>query len=117
MYQSTDGIPELLLALSDAEKDLGVEQCEDDERDDPGGQQPRPHPVVRYVVLVPPELGHPHLQRETRSCTMNKQWKKDNFDRFLVVVQGGWGGWPTGNGKKLSSCQAQLGQATCLAVA
>ena len=33
------------------------------------------------------------------------------------TVQGGWGGWPTGNGKKLSSCQAQLGQATCLAVA
>ena len=32
-------------------------------------------------------------------------------------VQGGWGGWPTGNRKKLSSCQAQLGQATCLAVA
>ena len=32
-------------------------------------------------------------------------------------IQGGWGGWPTGNGKKLSSCQAQLGQATCLAVA
>ena len=32
-------------------------------------------------------------------------------------VQGGWGGWLTGNGKKLSSCQAQLGQATCLAVA
>ena len=25
--------------------------------------------------------------------------------------------WPTGNGKKLSSSQAQLGQATCLAVA
>ena len=39
---------------------------------------------------------------------------------YLLVqfrVQGGWGGWPTGNGKKLSSCQAQLGQATCLAVA
>ena len=32
-------------------------------------------------------------------------------------LQGGWGGWPTGNGKKLSSCQAQLGQATWLAVA
>ena len=32
-------------------------------------------------------------------------------------VQGGWGGWPTGNGKKLSSSQAQLGKATCLAVA
>ena len=26
-------------------------------------------------------------------------------------------GWPTGNRKKLSNCQAQLGQATCLAVA
>ena len=32
-------------------------------------------------------------------------------------VQGGWGGWPTGNWKKLSSIQAQLSQATCLAVA
>ena len=33
-------------------------------------------------------------------------------------VQGGWdwGGWPTGNEKKVSSSQAQLGQATCLAV-
>ena len=26
-------------------------------------------------------------------------------------------GWPTGNGKKLSCSQAQMGQATCLAVA
>ena len=26
-------------------------------------------------------------------------------------------GWPTGNGKKLSCSQAQLGQTTCLAVA
>ena len=26
-------------------------------------------------------------------------------------------GWPTGNGKKLSCSQAQLGQATCLSVA
>ena len=26
-------------------------------------------------------------------------------------------GWPTGNGKKLSCSQAQLGQATCLAAA
>ena len=37
--------------------------------------------------------------------------------KTIQNVQGGWGGWPTGNGKKLSSCQAQLGQATCLAVA
>ena len=32
-------------------------------------------------------------------------------------IQGGWGGWPTGNGKKLSGSLAKLGQATCLAVA
>ena len=56
--------------------------------------------------------------------------------KLQLLVQGGWGGWPTGNGKKLSSRQvqlgqvqlgqaqlgqaqlgqAQLGQATCLAV-
>ena len=40
--------------------------------------------------------------------------RENSGQQFL---QGGWGGWPTGNGKKLSSCQAQLGQATCLAVA
>ena len=34
-----------------------------------------------------------------------------------ATVQGGWGGWSTGNGKKLSSSQAQLGQAASLAVA
>ena len=32
---------------------------------------------------------------------------------LFVLVQGGWGGWPPGNGKKLCSCQAQLGQAQC----
>ena len=37
-------------------------------------------------------------------------WRSD-------TVQGGWGGWPTGNGTKVSSCQAQLSLATCLAVA
>ena len=37
--------------------------------------------------------------------------------RTILHLQGRWGGWPTGNGKKLSSSQAQLGQATCLAVA
>ena len=55
--------PELLLALPDAEKDLGVEECEDDEGDDARGQQPRPHPVVRYVVLVPTELGDTNLEQ------------------------------------------------------
>ena len=36
------------------------------------------------------------------------------WDLAELAVQGGWGGWPTGNGKKLSSSQAQLGQAQCL---
>ena len=38
---------------------------------------------------------------------------------LLNLVQGGWGGWPTatGNGMQLSSSQAQLGQATILALA
>ena len=38
-----------------------------------------------------------------------------NFLR--LILQPAVIGWPTGNRKKLSSCQAQLGQATCLAVA
>ena len=33
----------------------------------------------------------------------------------VVNIQPADIGWPTGNGKKLSSCQAQLGQATCFA--
>ena len=32
-------------------------------------------------------------------------------------MQGGWGGWSTGNEKKLSSNHAQLPQVTCLSVA
>ena len=35
----------------------------------------------------------------------------------MSALQVGWGGWPTENGKKLSSSQAQLGQAICLALA
>ena len=36
--------------------------------------------------------------------------------RYTTLVQVGWAIWPTGNGKKLSSSQAQLGQETCLTV-
>ena len=36
---------------------------------------------------------------------------------LLITVQPADIGWPTGNGKKLNSTQAQLGQAACLAVA
>ena len=35
---------------------------------------------------------------------------------LVACIQGGWSGCRTGNGKKLSSSQAQLGQVTYLAV-
>ena len=34
-----------------------------------------------------------------------------------LLVQGGWGGWPTGNGKKLSYSQACCLAQLCLAAA
>ena len=71
--------PELLLALPDAEKDLGVEEGEDDEGDDAGGQQPRPHPVVRYVVLVPPELGHTNLEHVQGEVNLDSEWRWADF--------------------------------------
>ena len=37
--------------------------------------------------------------------------------RKFCIIQPADIGWPTGNGKKRSCSQAQLGQATCLAVA
>ena len=43
----------------------------------------------------------------------------DTFQKYLPQPQNtvcGHGGWPTGNGEKLSCTQAQLGQAACLAV-
>ena len=45
----------------------------------------------------------------------NKLEKK--FQRSFNNVQSADIGWQTGNGKKLSFSQAQLGRATCLAVA
>ena len=44
-------------------------------------------------------------------------YKLRNLQVHVSHVQPADIGWPTGNGKKLSNCQAQLGQATCLAVA
>ena len=54
------------------------------------------------------------LQSETNNFTSPRVGEILQLGHCL---QGGWGGWPTGNREKLSSCQAQLGQATCLAVA
>ena len=56
-----------------------------------------------------------------KSVTLNSSKgelvNRDIYCQQNHCVQGGWGGWPTGNRKKLSSSQAQLGQATCLDVA
>ena len=61
-------------------------------------------------------------REQTADFQICPKWacRKVGCERHKVChndIQGGWGGWPTGNGKKLSSCQAQLCQATCLAVA
>ena len=40
-----------------------------------------------------------------------------HFCQVVKVVHGGWGGWPTGNGKKLSKSQACCLAQLCLAAA
>ena len=55
-------------------------------------------------------LGQWAISEEREAC---RQRRKD-WEGTRSRLQGGW---PTGKGKKLSSSQAQLGQATCLAVA
>ena len=68
-------------------------------------------PEDRVLGALLTDEGGPESRERQRTFTM--------CDLILGVrlVQGGLGGWPTGNGKKLSNIQAQLGQATCLAVA
>ena len=68
--------------------------------------------VVLFVVCTTPAA--------FLSIVINEDLKRRVVERHHQIqysVQGGWGGWPTGNGEKLNSSQAQLGQATCLAVA
>ena len=48
-------------------------------------------------------------KKPKRPCNRNRVY---NEVRKQTKVQGGWGGWPSGNRMKLSSSQAQLGQAT-----
>ena len=47
--------------------------------------------------------------------SLSEQFLRDTC--LGVAIQGGWGGCRTGYGEKLSCSQAQLGQATYLAVA
>ena len=57
------------------------------------GESSRNLVVTRKVVVSTQTSGHP-----------------------VHIVQPADIGWPTGNGEKLSCSQAQLGQATCMAV-
>ena len=57
-----------------------------------------------------------HL-RDRKSSSMPLQLQEVVDVSVKYAVQPADIGWPTGNRKKLSSTQAQLGQATCLAVA
>ena len=45
---------------------------------------------------------------ESRMATLRCINSGNKMAMQFIYVQGGWGGWPTGNGKKLSSSQAQL---------
>ena len=55
--------------------------------------------VVRHLLL----LLQGHRPRQPRSSA-GWQYNRNNFG--LSNVQGGWGEWPTGNGKKVSNSQA-----------
>ena len=56
-------------------------------------------------------------ERAKKECSYEQDRLKSNRSAVRNHIQGGWGGWTTGNGNKFSSSQAQLGQATCLGLA
>ena len=83
--------------------------------------------LARFRFTLSPAKSHPFLVfYHPCTCVANRAFQSFSLYFFIVLplvlppqkhIQGGWGGWPTGNGNKLSSSQAQLGQAPCLAVA
>ena len=80
----------------------------------PPNREPSRPPGVgrlrRYLLLFVLQEFNSHGQKpRLKNCLRNRLRISLRFP-----IQGGW---PTGNGKKISCCQAQLGQATCLAVA
>ena len=64
-----------------------------------------------------------HVRREVRIDVQFNMFPPDReilqkIDlRMSNFVQGGWGGWPTGNGNKLSNSQACCLAQLCLAAA
>ena len=79
------------------------------------------------VVWFGLRMAKSDVDSRPRPATLKPSTRRDTYLLFLSIVpiqdvnsfpvQGGWGGWPTGNGNNLNSNQAQLGQATCLAIA
>ena len=72
------------------------------------------HPRVRLLHLV-------HLResvaRKSNKC--KEEWERTKLlaQGFILHVQGGWGGRPTGNGKKVSKSQAYCLAQLCLVAA
>ena len=58
------------------------------------------------------------ISRDSNCLSCDKNTQDGKMKRTVgYLVQPADIEWPTGNGKKLSCSQAQLGQATCLAAA
>ena len=66
-------------------------------------------------VIPCDQMGHPvvNMIKSKVSFCWTKPWKLQPG----WTVQGGWGGWPTGNGNKLSNSQACCLAQLCLAAA
>ena len=77
-----------------------------------------PFPIFQPLALfLPPYLwGNKKWEPPVWKVKRSKNFGT-KFSQQANGLKGGWGGLPTGNGKKLSSSQTQLSQATCLAVA
>ena len=66
------------------------------------------------------DMSHPRNMMSLMACVAEVVVvEKCEFRLFRLSpqVQGGWGGWPTGNGKKLSYSQACCLAQLCLAAA
>ena len=68
-------------------------------------------PRVREVAFPPARLSPLRLSESRNNACHTSHHSAD------YCIQSGYIGCNTGNGEKLSSSQAQVGQATCLAVA
>ena len=73
--------------------------------------------VCMDSAFLLPDMTETFLSRKDRGEWVWRVCIERRISHHVGSVQGGWGGWPTGNGKKQSSSQAQLGQETFLAVA